>query len=52
MHVPVDWGREGSTQLAQGLSDRCDSSTACRLCRLDYHTQTSGYAISATDKYK
>ena len=24
----------GSTQFAQGLPDRCDSSTACRLCRL------------------
>ena len=28
-------GREGSTQFAQGLTDRCDSSTACMLCRLE-----------------
>ena len=28
-------GREGSTQFAQGLLDRCDSSTACRMCRLE-----------------
>ena len=26
---------EGSTQFALGLPDRCDSSTACRLCRLE-----------------
>ena len=26
---------EGSTQFAQGSPDRCDSSTACRLCRLE-----------------
>ena len=30
------WGREGSTQYAQGLPDRCDGSTACRLCRLEH----------------
>ena len=28
-------GREGSTQFAQGMPDRCVSSTACRLCRLE-----------------
>ena len=28
-------GREGSTQFVQGLRDRCDSSIACRLCRLE-----------------
>ena len=28
-------GREGSTQFAQGLSECCDSSTACRLYRLE-----------------
>ena len=27
--------REVSTQCAQGLPDRCDSPTACRLCRLE-----------------
>ena len=26
---------EGSTQFAEGLPDRCDSSTACRLCHLE-----------------
>ena len=31
---PHCWWWEGSTQFAQGLPDRCDSSTACRLCRL------------------
>ena len=29
-------GREGFTQFAQGLPDRCDSSTACKLCRLEH----------------
>ena len=33
--APIAGGREGSTQFAQGLPDRCDSSTACRLCRLE-----------------
>ena len=28
-------GQEGLTQFAHGLPDRCDSSTACRLCRLE-----------------
>ena len=28
-------GREGSTQFAQGLPDRCNSSTTCRLCCLE-----------------
>ena len=32
---PHCWGREGSTQFTQGLSDRCKSSTACRLCCLE-----------------
>ena len=32
---PHCWGREGSTQYAQGLPDRCDSYTACRLCRVE-----------------
>ena len=27
--------REGSTQFAQGMPDRCDSSHACRLCHLE-----------------
>ena len=27
-------GREGATQFTQGLPDRCDSFTACKLCRL------------------
>ena len=27
--------REGSTQFAQGLPDRCVRSTACRLCRVE-----------------
>ena len=31
---PHCWGWEGSTQFAQGLPDRCHSSTACGLCRL------------------
>ena len=26
--------REGWTQFAPGLTDRCDSSTACKLCRI------------------
>ena len=30
-------GREGSTQFAQGLTDHCDRSTACRLCCLEPH---------------
>ena len=32
---PHCWGRGGSTQFAQQLEFRCDSSTACRLCRLE-----------------
>ena len=32
---PHYWGRDGSTQFAQGLPDRCASSTMCRLCRLE-----------------
>ena len=28
-------GREGSIRFVQGLPDRCDSSTVCRLCRLE-----------------
>ena len=32
---PLCWGREGSTQIAQGLPDRCDSSTTCRMFRLE-----------------
>ena len=32
---PIAEGREGSTQFAQGLPDRCDSSTECMLCRLE-----------------
>ena len=32
---PTLLGREGLIQFAQGLPDRCDSSTACRLCRLE-----------------
>ena len=27
--------REGATQFAQGLLDRCDNSTACMLCCLE-----------------
>ena len=33
--APIAGGGNGSTQFAQGLTDRCDSSTACRLCRLE-----------------
>ena len=33
--LPHCWGRRVSTQFAQDLPDRCDSSTACRLCRLE-----------------
>ena len=31
---PKNSNREGSTQCVQGLPDHCDSTTACRLCRL------------------
>ena len=43
---PHCWEQEGSTQFAQGLPDRCDTSTACRLCRLEpwlpSHMEISG----------
>ena len=32
---PHCWGREGSTQFAQGLPDHCDSYPACRQSRLE-----------------
>ena len=32
--APNYWGRKRSTQFAQGLPEHCDSSIACRLCRL------------------
>ena len=32
---PLLGGRKGSTQFPQRLPDRCDSSNACRLCRLE-----------------
>ena len=31
----IDGGGRGRHNLQSGLSDRCDSSTACRLCRLE-----------------
>ena len=46
---PHGWGREGSTQFAQGLPDRCDSSAVCRLCRLELHNKhTHSYQKAAT----
>ena len=33
--APIAGGGGGSTQFAQQLESRCDSSTACRLCRLE-----------------
>ena len=38
--APIAGGRKGSTQFAQDLPDRCDSSTACMLCRLEPCTMT------------
>ena len=35
LSCPHCCGREGSTQFVQGLPDRCDSSTSCRLCGLE-----------------
>ena len=34
---PTNGISEGSTQFAQGLTDRCNISIACRLCRLEPH---------------
>ena len=37
-----------STQFAQGLPDRCDSPTACRLCRLEpYRHESSALSNSS-----
>ena len=34
--APITWGRRGRHNLHSGLPDHCDSSTACRLCRLEH----------------
>ena len=33
-------GAGGSTQFARGLPNHCDSSTVCRLCRLELKRTT------------
>ena len=40
---PTLLGAGGSTQFGQGLPDRCDSFTACRLCRFEYSSHTLNY---------